>query len=138
VSKAIDDAHRLIQFRLAEIDSEADRLRRALESLSEGSMPSRHRAGRSPRRAAVNRSKTERRAGRKRKAGGRAARGQRREELLAAIRAAPGARPSELAKAIGIKPTQVHALITKARAEKMIVKKGRGYALKAEKSARFE
>jgi hypothetical protein len=29
----------------------------------------------------------------------------------------------------GIKSTQVHALIAKARAEKLIVKKGYGYAL---------
>jgi hypothetical protein len=100
------------------------------ESPGEGTTPDRRRAGRSPRRSASVPSKPKRRAGRRPKAGRRAARGQRREELLAAIRADPGARPSELAKAIGIKPTQVHGLITKARAEKLIVKKGKGYALK--------
>jgi DNA-binding MarR family transcriptional regulator len=65
-----------------------------------------------------------------RKVGKRAARGQRRKELLAAIKASPGARPSELAKTIGIKPTQVHALIAKAKAEKLITRRGQGYAIK--------
>lgn len=51
-------------------------------------------------------------------------RGQRREQLLAAINAKPGARPSELAGEIGVSPSQVHSLIRKARAEKLIVKKG--------------
>jgi MarR family len=61
----------------------------------------------------------------------RAPRGRRREELLAAIGASPGARPSELAAAIGIRPTQVSVLIARARAEKLIVKSGKGYALKS-------
>jgi hypothetical protein len=50
---------------------------------------------------------------------------------LAAIKASPGARPAELAKSIGVKSTQVHSLIAKARAEKLVVKRGDGYALKA-------
>jgi predicted Rossmann fold nucleotide-binding protein DprA/Smf involved in DNA uptake len=126
VSNVIDDAHRLIESRLAEIKTEADRLHRALESLRDGTTPT----ARSPRRAASVPSKVRRRVSGKPKSRGRAARGQRREELLTAIKADPGARPSELAKTIGIKPAQVHALITKARAEKLIVKKGKGYALK--------
>ena len=43
----------------------------------------------------------------------------------------PEPAPADLAKAIDVKPTQVHALIAKARAEKLIVKRGKGYALKA-------
>jgi hypothetical protein len=39
-------------------------------------------------------------------------------------------RPSELAVEIGIAPGQVSVLLAKARAEKLIVKKGAGYALK--------
>jgi DNA-binding MarR family transcriptional regulator len=58
-------------------------------------------------------------------------RGRRREQLLEAIKAKPGARPPELAGEIGISPSQVHALIRKARAEKLIVKQDTGYALKA-------
>ena len=66
----------------------------------------------------------------RRKAAKRAPRGQRREELLAAIEASPGSRPSELAATIGIRPTQISVLIAKARAEKLIVKRGEGYALR--------
>jgi hypothetical protein len=133
VSKPIDDARRLIESRLAEIEAEARRLERAVASLGEGSPSRRRRPGR-PRKSE---DKVEpaspspgRRAPRGRKAGRRAARGQRRVELLAAIKASPGARPSELAQSIGIRPTQIHALIAKARAEKLIVKSGQGYALK--------
>jgi hypothetical protein len=133
VSKPIDDARRLIESRLAEIEAEARRLERAVVSLGEGS-PSRRRHSGRPRRSEAKADPAPpspgRRAPRGRKAGRRAARGQRRVELLAAIKASPGARPSELAKSIGIRPTQVHALIAKARAEKLIVKSGQGYALK--------
>lgn len=61
----------------------------------------------------------------------RAKRGQRQAELLAMIAKMSGASASELANAIGIKSTQVHALIREAEAEGRIKKKGQGYALKA-------
>ncbi|HEY5053456.1 MAG TPA: hypothetical protein VII45_08615 [Solirubrobacterales bacterium] len=112
----IDDARQLISSRLVDIDGERERLERALVSLGEGSAPKR-RPGRPRRRSALATSaskKSKRRGSRKSKAGKRAPRGQRREELLAAIKATPGARPSDLAKSIGIKSTQVHALIAKA------------------------
>ena len=131
---ALDDARRLIEARLAEIEPEARRLERAIAILGEGSPSRRRRPGRprtSEAKSAPAPPTPRRPAPRKRKAGSRAARGQRREELLAAIKASPGARPSELAGSIGIRPTQVHALIAKARAEKLIVKRGKGYALKS-------
>jgi hypothetical protein len=127
----IDDARQLIQSRLAEIDAEAKRLERAVASLGEGTVRKRRRGrpqGSAPALAAPPKRK---RAPRERKSSKRAPRGQRREQLLAAIKATPGARPSELAKSIGVKPTQVHALIAKARADKLIVKNGNGYALKS-------
>jgi hypothetical protein len=136
----IDRARRLIESRLAEIDTEAGQLERAVAGMGEGSVrrrgrPRRHRkptvtatvASATPAPAGP---KPGRHAGGRSKAGRRAARGQRREELLVAIEAAPGARPSELASSIGIGSTQVHALIARARAEKLIVKSGQGYALK--------
>jgi hypothetical protein len=129
----IDDVRQLIQSRLADLNAEVKRLERALTGLGEGSAPRSRRTGR-PRKAAAATSapaKPKGRTPRKRKSSKRAPRGQRREQLLAAIKANPGTRPTDLAKAIGIKPTQVHALIAKARAEKLIVKKGKGYALKA-------
>ena len=129
----IDAARSLISSRLADIGDERRRLERALVSLGEGSSRPRRQPGRPPKAAAALTSapsKPKRGPGQKRKAAKRAVRGQRREELLATIKATPGARPSGLAKAMGVKPTQVHALIAKARAEKLIVKRGKGYALK--------
>jgi hypothetical protein len=132
VPDPIDDARNLIQSRLAELDAEAKQLGSALANLGEGSARKR-RPGRPRKRAAaatVVSPKPKRRAPHKRKSSKRAPRGRRREQLLAAIKTSPGARPVDLAKAIDVKPTQVHALIAKAHAEKLIVKKGKGYALK--------
>jgi hypothetical protein len=134
VPNPIADARNLIQSRLAELDAEAKQLERALGSLGERSRSRHRRPGRPRKRAAAATSappKPKRRARRKRKSTKRAPRGQRREQLLAAIKASPGARPTELAKSIGVKSTQVHPLIAKARAEKLIVKRGKGFALKA-------
>jgi hypothetical protein len=126
----IDDARQLIQSRLADLDAEAKQLRGALASLGEGSARKR-RPGRPRKSAPAAAAPPKRkRASRNRNSGKRAPRGQRREQLLAAIKSNPGARPAELAKSIGVKSTQVHALIAKARADKLIVKRGKGYALK--------
>jgi hypothetical protein len=126
----IDDARKLIQSRLTEIEGESKQLLRALASLGEGIRQQSRRASKSHRAGTTAPTKSKRPPASRRQAGKRAARGQRREELLAAIRASPGARPSELAKVIGVRPTQVSVLIAKARAEKLIVKRGDGYALK--------
>jgi hypothetical protein len=133
VSKTIDDVRQLIQSRLSEIDAEAKKLARALAGLGEGSAPRGRRPGRPRKRAAAASApeKPKRRTPRERKSSKRAPRGRRREQLLAAINATPGARPSELAKPIGINSTQVHALIAKVRADKLILRKGHGYALKS-------
>jgi hypothetical protein len=122
VPNTIDDARRLITTRLADIDAEAKSLERAVVSLGDGSQPRTRRPGRL-RGAATAASAPS-------KPKPRAPRGRRREELLTAIKAIPGARPTDLAKTIGIPQTQVHALIAKARAEKLVVKKGNGYALR--------
>lgn len=119
ISDTIDAVHKLIAERLSVIDAEARQLQRALRSMGErdGSAL----ATQTPRRkrAAGNR---QRRA--------QAPRGRRREQLLAAIGAKPGARPSELVAEIGIAPGQVSTLLAKARADKLVVKKGAGYALR--------
>jgi predicted Rossmann fold nucleotide-binding protein DprA/Smf involved in DNA uptake len=114
----IDAARKLITERLSAIEAEAGKLKRALEELGE-------RDGAAPASAKPRRKRT---AGKRRRRS-QAPRGQRREQLLAAIAAKPGARPSELAAEIGIAPGQVSTLLAKARAEKLIVKKGAGYAL---------
>jgi CRP-like cAMP-binding protein len=115
----IDAARKLIADRLSAIEAETVRLERALKSMGErdGFAPAPSSSGRQ-------------RGPGKRRRRAQAPRGQRREQLLAAIGAKPGARPSELAAEIGIAPGQVSALLAKARAEKLIVRKGAGYALK--------
>jgi len=134
VPKTIDDARRLIESRLAEIEAEAKRLGRVLDNLGEeGSRRIGRRTGQPLKLATTPTSaspKSERPVAPKRKVGKRAARGQRRDDLLVAIKADPGARPSELAKSIGIRPAQVSVLIAKARAEKLIVRRGQGYELR--------
>lgn len=118
-SDVIDRARALIETRLRELIAEAEKLERALISMGEGT-----------RRRATPQRKTAGAKGR-RKSSVRAPRGQRRSQLLAAIKANPGARPSELAREIGISANQVYSLIAKARADKLVVKKGKGYALKS-------
>lgn len=129
----IDDARRMIESRLAEIAVEASQIERALSHLGEGAIarPARRRRKTKGSAAPASTSGGGGRRPSRRKSAGRAPRGQRRAELLAAIEASPGARPSELAARIGIRPTQVSVLIAKARAEKLIIKSGEGYALKS-------
>jgi hypothetical protein len=118
MSEAIDRARALIQARLTDLNAEAKKLERALASMGNKAAG---RRGPAPKPAARKR----------RRKGARAPRGQRREQLLAAVKANPGARPAELARMIGVSANQVHGLIAKARADKLLVKKGKGYALKA-------
>ncbi|MCW2980478.1 MAG: hypothetical protein JWO14_2205 [Solirubrobacterales bacterium] len=130
MTDTIDDARQLIQSRLADISAEARQLERALVGLGEGTVRKRRRGRPRGSAPALVTPPKRKRAPRKPKRAKRAARGQRREELLAAIKANPGARPSALAKEMGVRPTQVSVLIAKARADKLVVKKGNGYALK--------
>lgn len=134
MSDTIEDARRMIESRLAEIAAEARQLEGALAHLGEdrARSPRRRRGARDGKTTsqATPPSQNRPRKPSRRKAARRAPRGRRREELLAAIEASPGARPSELAAAIGIRPTQVSVLIAKARAERLIVKHGDDYALR--------
>lgn len=132
MTDTLDAARQLIESRLSEIRDEESKLERALAHLGKGDVGPRSRR---PRRRASGASvsnppKSKRRADSEMKPTKRARRGQRREELLAAIKATPGARPSELAETIGVRSAQVSVLIGKARAEKLIVKRGDGYTLK--------
>jgi hypothetical protein len=130
---ALDDARQLIQSRLADLDVEARQLERALVGLGEGSGPRRRRPGRPAKRVSAEASAPRTpKPSASRKPGGakRAKRGQRQEELLAAIKKMRGASPAELADAIGIGSNQAYGLIRKAEADGQIKKKGQGYALK--------
>jgi hypothetical protein len=121
--ETLERARQLITSRLAELDTETQELEGALGALGTGGRGSGSRASRA--------SSTRKKPGRPPKAkSARAPKGQRREELFAALKANPGARPAELARTLSIKPTQVHALLAKARAEKLVIKRDKGYALK--------
>jgi hypothetical protein len=119
MSETIESLRRLISKRLGEVNEEIKDLERAVASMEEGT-----------RSSAPKLNSRRNSSARKRRAGSRAKRGQRRAELLAAIKAKPGSRPAELADEIGIPPGQLSALLAKAKAEKLIVKNGRGYELK--------
>lgn len=122
MSDAVDQARALIQSRLTEIETEGKELERALAKLGTNSGATGRVQRRDP-------SPAKPKPKRRHKAA-RARRGQRREELLAALKASPGARPAKLAKSIGISQTQVHGLLAKARAEKLVVKRGKGYEVR--------
>jgi MarR family len=114
--ETIETLRRLISKRLGEIEAEIKQLERAAASMGEGG----GRRSEAP--------KTRRKSGApKRRSGSRAKRGQRQGELLAAIEIKPGVRPAELADEIGIPQGQVSVLLAKARAEKLVIKKGKGY-----------
>jgi hypothetical protein len=139
VSETIEDARRLIEGRLEQIRDETSDLDRALVGLGVGAVdrPARRGATRkgtvtdkAGSSASTKVASKKRRPVPVRKATERAPRGVRREQLLAAIKASPGARPSQLAEQIGIRPTQVSVLIAKLRGERLIVRDGNGYALR--------
>jgi MarR family len=121
MSEINEQVRALLHSRLEEIDSEVETLERALRSLVSDSANGRS-AG-SPRggpRAAAHKPR-----------GRRAARGERQVQLLAELERSPGATSSELARAIGVAPSQASVLVAKARSQKLIIGLGRGYALKA-------
>src|SRR5664279_4788312 len=102
MSEKIEGASKLIASRLREIDDEVAELERALKGMIGNSLPRARKKAAGKKRG-------------RRKSRRLAPRGQRREQLLAAIKAKPGARPAELAGAIGVSQSQVHSLIVKAR-----------------------
>jgi hypothetical protein len=116
VADTVGQVRELLESRLAELRAEENRLSEALKQLVGG-------RGRRDGKAAARKPRRSRRSR-------RAGRGQRREELLAVIKAKPGAPVSEIAGEMGVSPGQVYGLVSKARADKLIVKKGKGFAAK--------
>ena len=57
----------------------------------------------------------------------RAPRGQRRDQFIAAVKENPGQTVSEISRAIGISPNQGQAVARKARAERLVRKRGKKY-----------
>jgi hypothetical protein len=123
VSKTLDQARRLLESRLNEVEDEANRLRRAISSLSEGSAgaaakssPSKLRAGRSARSKPRAKPRAK-----------RARRGEREGQLLASIKAHPENSVSQHARAIGVSPQQAYPLLKRLGAAGRIEKTASGY-----------
>jgi MarR family len=126
----------LLQSRLEEIRAETESLQRALTSLRAQAGGGDSAPRRSPRRSASNGRRAASSPKRVSAAASkprsrRAAPGERQAQLLAQLKKAPGATSADLARAIGVAPSQASVLIAKAKARKLVVKRGGGYALKA-------
>jgi hypothetical protein len=115
LADTLDQVRGLLESRIAELGVEEKRLNEALKQLAGGAA----------------RTDGKRRAGKSRRPGARrAAPGQRRKELLKVIAVKPGAPVSEIAADMGVNPGQVYDQVNKAHADKLIVKKGKGFAVK--------
>lgn len=124
VKDAIADARALIQGRIAELHEELGHLERALRQLDGAEVSASKPASKRQRAKGKGRPSSKGRGKRKSQ---RSPRGQRSQQLLEAIKAKPGSTATELAKAIGVQPSQVYGLLSKAKAEKAIVKDGTGF-----------
>jgi hypothetical protein len=119
VATSIDRVKQSIRERLDEIEAERDQLMKALEALTGGSSSSvGGRRGRPPGSGSS-------RAG-KRAAGRRAPRGQRREQVIAALRDGDKG-PSAIAREIGdVNPTQISGLLRQLASEGVVSRTATG------------
>lgn len=116
-TETIDDARRLIQARLTELDAEATSLRKALETLGSG-------ADSRPEKPSPKATRKSPRAKRTTK---RAPRGRRRSQLLTAVERQPGATAAQLAEKIGISTNQAYALAARLHRDGELTRRGRAY-----------
>ena len=122
MASSIDRVKQSIRERLEELDVERDQLLKALEALSGPSASSSvgGRRGR-PAGSGSTRSSSASRAD-KRAAGRRAPRGQRREQVLAALQGGEKG-PSAIAREIGdVNPTQISGLLRQLASEGVVAK----------------
>ena len=119
MANSIDRVKQSIRERLDELEAERDQLMKALEALSGGSTGSvGGRRGRPP----SSRSSS---AG-KRAAGKRAPRGQRREQVIAALQGGEMG-PSAIARQIGdVNPTQISGLLRQLASEGVVARTAGG------------
>jgi hypothetical protein len=121
VANTIDGVKQNIRERLEELEAERDQLLRALEALS--SSPS--AVGRRGRPSASAAGRGSSGAG-KRAAGRRAPRGQRREQVVAALQAGEKG-PSGIAHEIGdVNPTQISGLLRQLASEGVVTRTAGG------------
>ena len=135
MADTVADARELIRDRLRAIEEERKRLELALKHLAQTGT-SGSSAGRRWRPSTRARSQglAEARSRSRRKV---ARAGERRRQLIAHLEEHPGARPSQIAKAIETSPANVHNVLRKALAEGAVSKAEEGgYSVRQEKSPR--
>jgi predicted Rossmann fold nucleotide-binding protein DprA/Smf involved in DNA uptake len=110
----LDQARKAIEAGLREFDHEAGRLRNALANLG-GGTPAGNRRPTTKRRSTTR----------------RAPRGQRQEQFLAAVKKNPGAPVSQIAKEMGVQPSQAYTLAHRLHQKGEIRKRGKGYAVQS-------
>jgi hypothetical protein len=116
----VNQARKLIEVRLRELEDEANRLREALSGLSID--------GRTPRRSPGSPRAVSGKA--QRGTGKRAPRGQREAQFLAVLQRNPGAKVSEIAREMRVAPNQVYGLARRLQHSRKIAKRrGGGYAI---------
>jgi len=144
MTEALQDAKKLIEQRLRELDQERERLQTGLRRLDDAQAVV-GGGRRAPRRRGSNTNSSARRsAGRgpsspkKRQGSPRrrvAPRGQRRQQLVDFLKKSPGSRPNAIAKALGISPSNTQNVLRTALAEGAVEKVGSSYSLVAGASA---
>ena len=118
---AIDDATALVRTRLAELDTERQRLERALAELGGGKAPGKRR-GRPPK--ASNGSSPVAATGRKRR---KRKGGSRLDQAVKLIEKEPGISAGDIAKKMKIKPNYLYRVLGEAEKDGRIKKDGRNY-----------
>jgi hypothetical protein len=122
VASSIDKVKQNIRERLEELESERDQLMKALEALTGTPSP----VGRRGRPPGSGSGRTSSAAAGKRAAGRRAPRGQRREQVIAALQGGEKG-PSEIAREIGdVNPTQISGLLRQLATQGVVNKTAGG------------
>ena len=115
MASSIDRVKQSIRERLEELESERDQLMKALEALTGSSASVGGRRGRPPGSGGAGASRVGKRA-----AGRRAPRGQRREQVIAALQGGEKG-PSAIAREIGdVNPTQISGLLRQLSKEGVV------------------
>ncbi len=124
----LEEARRLLEKRLEEIERERDQLAAAIAELGKveanGSAPSHaHTRGRRRRSSVRHRTVNGHRK--------RAPRGKREQQLLTSIGAHPEFRVADHAREVGVKPQQLYPILRRLSEKGAIVKKDSKYTLSA-------
>jgi hypothetical protein len=117
---ALEEARKIIQTRVRELEEESARLRKALAGLGGQAAARVRRRGR---RASAKRPQRARKSETRRL-------GKRQEQFLDAVKKNPGARVSDLSRSIGIQPQQGYGIAASLRKQGRLKRSGKGYALK--------